>query len=588
VQQYVEKPGASPGADVALGRATADAPNSRRLEVSIALVWLLAVALSFWLWSSFRDPAALPASGSLAARALARLGSVPYREPALVARVRATRIAVLATFASLLLVGVLERARVGRAVRRFFTTPTSPLNLAVFRIVVFWQAYQLADFDFVSEVASLPAGLQFPPETGVPGIGPLAALSHWPRHVLTPSQILLAGHVMVLACITAMLGWFSRTSALVVAVLLFYDWGAIQWYGKVDHHHHVLWFALVLAASPCGDALSIDSLLRAWGDGHRGRTEPPGSDLAYAIPLRMCMLLMGVLYFFPGFWKIWRSGFDWFLSDAPFNQIYDKWHMLGAWLPAFRVDRYPLLVHAGALGTILFELSFIFLIFGRRTIYAAALGGVTFHTSLDFLMRHGFETLRNCYVLFVNWHGLLGRIGHRLFPRQSMVVSTAHAATVPAGAPAPARRPHARRGVLGAVLVGGALVLANAAAGARRSQDAWPIACYPLFDGLLPDFRTTLQIRVIREDGSERTVVPDDFRDTLGTRWNHALGRILEKGDEVRRRERLRLLWDVLERYDPSLRGSRVVRFFTVRSWNRPERWHEPPGEPELIWEVTL
>src|SRR6185503_10810221 len=104
----------------------------------------------------------------------------------------------------------------------------------------------LAYFDYVARIAALPDGLQFPPATTIPAIGPLRALEYWPRHLLTPEQVQIAGMVMVAACVTGILGIFSRTSMLVVALTLFYGWGTIQWYGKIDHHHHVLWFALVL------------------------------------------------------------------------------------------------------------------------------------------------------------------------------------------------------------------------------------------------------------------------------------------------------------------------------------------------------
>jgi hypothetical protein len=417
---------------------------------------------------------------------------------------------------------------------------------------------------------------------------------------LTPEQVLIAGKVMVAACVTGILGIFSRTSLLVVAVTIFYGWGTIQWYGKIDHHHHVLWFALVLAASPCGDALSVDALVRAWRRRRRGAKEPPlQEDLAYGLPLHVCMLLMGVLYFFPGFWKIWRSGFDWFLGDNPFNQTYIKWHMLGRWLPPFRIDEYPLLMHAGALATILFELSFIFLIFGPTTRILAGLAGVTFHTSLNVFMRHGFETLRNCYVIFVDWHGSCDGFANELSPRARAAAPTradspAPLAAARASPPAPTERMRAllalltERRVRPVALVGGALVAANVWAGAMRMMDAWPIACYPLFDGLIGESYTTLQIKMVADDGTERMLDPYDYRDTFRDRWTHLLARILEVKDENRRRELLRLVWDVMAREDPSLASNRHVRFYTVRSWIRPDQWDRPPGDPELIYEVTL
>jgi hypothetical protein len=559
----------------------------RRLEAAIAAGWLAVVLASLSLWHRFLDPAALPAPGSAAARALDLLRWVPYPDPALVARVHATRIAIIATVGAVALVLFLERRRVAAAVERFITTESHPLNLAIFRIVLAWEAWSLAYFDYVARIAALPDGLQFPPATTIPEIGPLTVLAYWPRHVLTPEQVAIAGKVMVAACVTGMLGIFSRTSMLVVALTLFYGWGTIQWYGKIDHHHHVLWFALVLAASRCGDALSVDSLLRAWRCKRRGEKPPPlREDLAYGLPLSVCMLLMGVLYFFPGFWKIWRSGFDWFLGDNPFNQTYLKWRQLGRWLPPIRIDEYPLLMHGGALATILFETSFIFLIFGRRTRILAGLAGVTFHTSLNVFMRHGFETLRNCYVIFVDWHGLGRRLRGGASPR-----AVAHVAPAAAEIAQRVRAVLAslsERRVRSVALVGGALIAANVWAGLARKMDAWPIACYPLFDGLIGESYTTLEIKMVAADGSERTLDPYDYRATFRDRWTHLLARILEIENEERRRELLRLVWDVMANEDPSLAENRHVRFYTVRSWVRPDQWDRPPGSPELIYEVTL
>src|SRR5262249_54482042 len=164
-----------------------------------------------------------------------------------------------------------------------------------------------------------------------------------------------------------------------------------------------------------------------------------------------------------------------------------KWHMLGRWLPPYRIDEHPLLMHSGALMTILFELSFIFLIFGRRTRILAGLAGVTFHTSLNVFMRHGFETLRNCYVIFVDWYGLLQRLRGRLRWRRSNAVAAdgevaqSFAAFRAPAVPVVSMRSvrHvlsvlAEKRVLAVSLVGGALVAANVWAGAMRMKDAWP------------------------------------------------------------------------------------------------------------------
>lgn len=627
------------------------------------LVWLAGVIACLILWNHFQDPSNLPAEGSWGWRLLGLLRRVPYDDPALIARVRVTRIAVILSFGCLALVGYLERERVIGAIKRYFTTASHPINLAIFRIVVFYQAYKLGYFDLIATIVGMPDTMQSPPPTGIPAIGPLAALSHWPIHPLGPPEILVLGRIMKAACITGMLGLLSRTSSLVVAFTFFFGWGAAQWYGKVDHHHHVLWFILILAASRCGDALSVDSLVRAWRRGRTGDTEPPKPAVAYGLPLRMCILLMGMLYFFPGFWKIWRSGFDWFLSDSPFNQMYGKWYSLGGWLPSIRPDAFPLLVHAGALGTILFELSFIFLIFGRKTFYLAGGLGATFHTALNFFMRHGFESLRNMYVAFVNWHRGLVWMGRRLFPRelrvrfdsrdrrtapliacvrsldwldaivwqdgaQGVVEVQAEGQSRRGGAgfkriirrlpvlwpmaiplqlvpdrwlsggaasnrPAPvasALPGSGRRGagIRGPLLVGAGLFIGNAWAGANRMQEGWPLACYPLFDGLLDEFYTTLRIEAVDGNGAAKVLVPDDYRDVFGQNWNEVLRRLLEEPNEARRSALLRTIWDLLKGQDPTLGETRIVKFYTVRSSIRPETWKRPASPPELILTIEL
>src|SRR3989442_9968884 len=104
--------------------------------------------------------------------------------------------------------------------------------------------------------------------------------------------------------------------------------------------------------------------VRNFGKGVAGGfTEPPVSSIAYALPLRFVWLLMGVIYFSAGFWKIWTGGYQWAWSDNPRNIMYNKWMELSGWVPVFRVDHYPMLYKVSGVCTLVFELSFILLIF---------------------------------------------------------------------------------------------------------------------------------------------------------------------------------------------------------------------------------
>lgn len=69
-----------------------------------------------------------------------------------------------------------------------------------------------------------------------------------------------------------------------VAVVGLFLWGIAQTIGSAMHIHHLLWlaFAALLAASPCGDALSLDSLIAR----RRGRPSSPEPSLAHGLPIR--------------------------------------------------------------------------------------------------------------------------------------------------------------------------------------------------------------------------------------------------------------------------------------------------------------
>ena len=101
------------------------------------------------------------------------------------------------------------------------------------------------------------------------------------------------------------------------------------------------------------------------------------------MPLRFVQLLLGLIYFFPGFWKVWWGGLDWVLSENLKFQMYLKWMEVSSWTPFFRLDQYPLLYKSAAIAAVAFELSFIFLIFLPRLYVFAPLGGLIFLVVTD-------------------------------------------------------------------------------------------------------------------------------------------------------------------------------------------------------------
>lgn len=315
-----------------------------------------------------------------------------------------SRAALIGIAVELALLAFLQRARVAQAVKTFFTETSHPMNLAIFRMAVFWAIFHEVDITEIASFGSMSSGLQFAPW----GMGWL--LPHLPIHVR------FAVALLVVFSIAGFLGVFSRTSALVCALAGFYALGIPQFYGKVDHNHHLLWFVAILAVSPCGDFLAVDAIVAAWKRANRGVTAPPPPSQAYALPLRFVMLLMGVIYFFPGFWKLWQSGFDWFLTNDLRSQLYLfwTWSFDTSWLPALRIDHHLFLCRIAAAITPLFELSFILFMFHRTLRAAAAFEGLIFHTLTNKFMRISFLSLRVCYVALFDWASIFGHIGRAL------------------------------------------------------------------------------------------------------------------------------------------------------------------------------
>lgn len=294
-----------------------------------------------------------------------------------------------------------------QCVRLFFCSATDPLNLAVFRLAVFvWLLRLIARTDFLHFV-QMPAALRVPP----PGYE-----SFFHRIPLEAAWVTVLQVLALLACASALVGFMTRTAAAVACVSATYLLLLPHLFGRIDHlSHHLIWFTAILAVAPSGDALSIDALRAAWRRADSGDTAPPPASIRYALPLRFVWLLIGVLYFFPGLWKL-HAGPEWFLGDNIKYLMYQFWSEKG-FLPAFRIDHYPLLCRLSGLGTIAFEVSFFACLFFPRLRLLAVTGGLLFHCMTFIYLCIVFFSLLLCYAAFIDWSCLGARIGRALYRR---------------------------------------------------------------------------------------------------------------------------------------------------------------------------
>jgi hypothetical protein len=251
----------------------------------------------------------------------------------------------------------------------YFNATTHPFNLAVFRIVFFSYLLHHLDYKMILWYSRMPADMLYPPM----GTGWL--LKFIPVNEVGAHYSYILFRVF---CVASILGLFSRFSAFMTTLLAFYVLGIPQFFGFVTHYNHLIWFAAIMAVSRSGDYFSIDAIVAAWKRADRGDVEPPKAAAVYNLPFCFIWILIGIIYFFPGFWKLWLVGPDWVLGDALKLKMYQQWLNQPGWLPVFRLDEYPTLCRMAGAGTIIFELGFIFMMFFPRPRFLAAVFGLIF------------------------------------------------------------------------------------------------------------------------------------------------------------------------------------------------------------------
>jgi hypothetical protein len=432
----------------------------------------------------------------------------------------------------------------------FFQAEARPVELAWVRIVVYAALLLYTDPAEVIRMAAFPRDLLVPP----PGLGWLVPHLSMDAAVVRVALWLFQG-----SCLLALVGLWTRPAAWGVVLLGLYVLGLPQYFGKIDHYHHLLWLAALLAASPSADAWSVDT----WRRARRGLRLPDTPDPRYARPLCYAALLIGVVYFFAGFWKFVVGGVDWGTEAFP-TILHAQWYRLD-WLPALRPDRYPALLAAMGWGTMLWEVSFVFLLFVPRLRLLAILGGLAFHLLVYLLAGINFWSLAVCYVVFVPL--VRGKTGG------GQTASDTGATHRPL-------RP--RPSLMGMLLLAGAVLCG------LTQTDSWPFAVYPTFAGVREPYFATVTLVATQADGTAVTVNP--WKDAalrtairpsrlLGLMWQVALAR-----EAAVRQQKAVALLAVLRPLDVRLQQARSVALYEDHVAVDPGRWAEPPVRRRLLW----
>jgi hypothetical protein len=266
----------------------------------------------------------------------------------------------------------------------FMNESASAHSLAIFRIICFGTLLYYPDYDVIVSMSELPSDLLIPPP-GWHGLlknfMPNAKLTVW----LIP--------VYQATVVAALLGFRTRMAAFFVVVLGVWLLGIPQFYGKINHYHHLFWFATIAIFAPVSDVWSLDSRR------HRNHINPK----KHRFYLGVILLSIFTIYFFAGWWKLIGGGFSWIWGEAARWQIEAQLLRLGKNSTGCYNDN-PWLFKLIGLLTVLFELSWGWFMLARKTRPFILVLGVIFHLSIYIFMDINFWQLTIFYCIFLPYH----------------------------------------------------------------------------------------------------------------------------------------------------------------------------------------
>jgi hypothetical protein len=240
----------------------------------------------------------------------------------------------------------------------FFFKPASPRPLAFFRIgialVLLWQAYLMHEgiFSFFghaglvqSQVANRINDPSLPGFTWV--------IEHCARIGLAEHAVLtLLGAAYLLSLLLLLAGISTRLSAFLVWLLhwCFLNTGYSGAYGA-DMYAHIFLFYLVMI--PCGDAYSVDSLLRR---------APSTASWQARLGLRVVQLHLCISYLASGIEK--ATGAQWWNGEVIWRALTTPNYSIGDfhWLA-----QMPFVAIACGLSVVIIETFYCVMMWQRRT-----------------------------------------------------------------------------------------------------------------------------------------------------------------------------------------------------------------------------
>jgi hypothetical protein len=224
-------------------------------------------------------------------------------------------------------------------------------------------------------------------------------LLHLP--LLSAGAIQIMYGLLLGSMVLSAIGLFTKPATIASFLLGFYLFGLPNNFGKVHHlETPLLWFFLIMSFSRCGDAFSIDALLR----GRKDHSKEPVLSGDYRWPIQLFCCVLAAIYFEAGVSKLRHSGFAWVSSDLmAFYLIRAQYHITDAepltnW--GLFIARHPILFHLSCGYALVLELAYPLALFSKRARWIIPIGGILMQTGIAFLMGPNFWQLIICQLLW--------------------------------------------------------------------------------------------------------------------------------------------------------------------------------------------
>ena len=284
----------------------------------------------------------------------------------------------------------------------FWFEPVEPLNLGLCRVLFFggiFLFYLPADFSGWGEISSsfwmpiwLFETLHLPP--------------------LSSDLLSILQSIWKVSLALSCLGLFTRVSTVSSFIFGLYLLGLPQNFGQTYHEDALVIFVLgIMALSRCGDAYSVDRLIRKARQGSRTNlsVQSPRVSGEYKWPVRAVWIMFALIFFAAGVSKLRNSGLEWILSDYMAILLIESHYSHGplvTWaldLAQYNWLAYKWLTKLLAAGTIAIETSYPLALFSRRARWVLVPGGFFLQVGIRVVMGPAFEEFLICNVFWIPW-----------------------------------------------------------------------------------------------------------------------------------------------------------------------------------------